>query len=71
MATVAPAPNGRIKLTWAQVVAFVGWLAMALLAYGAVDSRVRVLEDRYDRLLLDVTEIKDDVKTLLQRESNQ
>ena len=66
--TATPAPsNGRIKLTWPQIVALVGWLAVGLLAYGAIDSRVRLLEDRYDRLFLDVSEIKSDVKLLLRR----
>lgn len=60
--------NGRIKLTWPQIVAFIGWLAMAFLAYGAVDTRVKVLEDRYDRLFQDVREMKADLKFLVQRE---
>lgn len=60
--------NGRIKLTWAQIVAFIGWLAMALLAYGAVDTRVKVLEDRYDRLFQDVKEMKADIKILVRRD---
>lgn len=62
-----PETNGRIKLTWPQIVAFIGWLSVALLAYGAVDARVRVLEDRYERVFQDLADIKTDVRTLLQR----
>lgn len=36
-------------------------------AMGTLQTRVSVLEDRYDRLILDVSEIKADVKVLLQR----
>ena len=38
--------NGRIKLSWGQIVIFVGWLVSVLLAYGAVESRVLVLDSR-------------------------
>jgi hypothetical protein len=41
-----PESNGRIKLTWPQIVAFIGWFAVALLAYGAMDSRVNVIDSR-------------------------
>lgn len=62
--------NGRIKLTWPQIVVIVSWIVTVLLAYGAVDSRLRLLEDRYERLFSDVSEIKADVKTILQREGH-
>lgn len=59
--------NGRFKVSWTQVVVLVGWLVTALMAYGAVDSRVKVLEDRYDRLFQDVKDIKSDVRYLVER----
>lgn len=61
-------PNGRIKLSWGQIVVIVSWIVTVLLAYGAVDARVSVLEDRYERLFRDVGEIKSDVKALLRRD---
>lgn len=42
----------------------IGWVVAALLAYGAVEARVRVLEDRYERIKEDLSEIKSDVKAL-------
>lgn len=59
--------NGRIRLSWAQVVTVVAWLVGGLMAYGALDARIRVLEDRFLRLTADISEVKTDVKTLLQR----
>ena len=47
----------------------------ALVAYftaiGTLQARVSVLEDRYERLSDDVSEIKRDVKQLLQRRPSQ
>ena len=57
--------NGRIRMNW-QMVA--GWIVTALLAYGAVEARVRVLEDRYERIIYDIGEIKSDVKTLIRNQ---
>ena len=59
--------NGRVRVSWGQVVTVVGWLVGGMLAYGALDGRVRVLEDRYLRMSTDVNEIKSDVKALLRR----
>lgn len=60
--------NGRIRVSFGQIAVIVGWLATVLLAYGAVDSRVAVLEERYERLFQDIGEIKRDVRTLIQRD---
>lgn len=57
--------NGRLRVNW-QTVA--GWVVTALLAYGAVEARVRVLEDRYERIIYDISEIKSDVKTLIRNQ---
>lgn len=59
--------NGRLRVSWGQIVVVVTWLVTALLAYGAVDARVRVLEDRYERLFQDLADIKKDVRTLVER----
>lgn len=57
--------GGRLRINW-QMVA--GWVVTALLAYGAVEARVRVLEDRYERIIYDISEIKSDVKTLIRNQ---
>ena len=56
--------NGNgFKVNWqAAIVVLVTWFASALLAYGAVDARVKVLEASYERLLQDMREIKSDVR---------
>jgi hypothetical protein len=60
--------NGGVRINWqSALVVLVGWLVSAVLAYGAVDARVRVLEASYDRLLYDMREIKTDVKQILER----
>lgn len=60
--------NGRLKLDWPKVVAtVVAWLVAVMLAYGAMNTRVAVIEERYDRLTEDVREMKSDLKTLLRR----
>jgi hypothetical protein len=52
-----------MRLNWqAALVVLVGWLVSAVLAYGAVDARVKVLEASYERLLQDMREIKADVR---------
>ena len=65
MSDEANGQNGRIRMNW-QMVA--GWIVTALLAYGAVEARVRVLEDRYERIIYDIGEIKSDVKTLIRNQ---
>jgi hypothetical protein len=45
----------------------IGWIVAALMAYSAFDSRVARLEDRYDRIQVDISEVKGDVKQLLRQ----
>lgn len=57
-----------VQINWqSAVIVLITWLISALLAYGAVDARVRVLEDRYQRMVTDIGDIKVDVKELLRR----
>lgn len=63
------AENGSsFKVRWDVIATVTAWLIGGLLAYGSLDARIKVLEDRYDRLTSDIREIKADVKVLLQRE---
>lgn len=57
-----------LKVNWqGALVVLIGWIVSAMLAYGAVDARVKVLEDRYERLMQDISEIKRDVRQLVSR----
>lgn len=60
--------DDNLRVRWDVIATVVAWLIGGLLAYGALDARIQVLEDRYLRLSSDVSEIKTDVKTLLRRE---
>ena len=46
MSILSKDTNGRIKLTWPQIVVTVAWLASVLLAYGTMKSRIDVLDSR-------------------------
>ena len=46
------------------------WLVSILLAWGVVQTRVAVLEERVDQIRTDLAELKADVKTLLRRGSH-
>ncbi len=59
--------NGRVRVSWAVIATLIVWLVAVIMAYGAQSTRITRLEDRYDRLSGDVTEIKQDVKTILRR----
>jgi hypothetical protein len=59
----------RFKVSWEVVVTVVAWLVGGMLAYGTLDARIRVLEDRYLRMSSDLIEIKTDVKALLRQEA--
>jgi hypothetical protein len=52
------------RIKWETVL---GWLIAALLAYGAVDRRVAVLETKYDIVQDQLRDIQKDVKELLKR----
>lgn len=54
-------------MSWAVIVTVVGWLVGGMLAYGSLDGRIRVMEDRYLRMSNDIGDIRSDVKTLLRR----
>lgn len=56
--------GSRFRVTWREAVT---WLIAGLIAYGTVNARVAVLESRVDGLRSDVSEIRQDVKTLLRR----
>lgn len=60
----APPVEGRPvqKFSWEKALAY---LIAGLLAYGAIQSRIAVLEVRYEQMARDVAEIKSDVKTLI------
>lgn len=59
--------NGRIRVSWTVIVTVVGWLVCGMLAYGALDGRIGILEDRYLRISSDINEMKADLKQLLRR----
>lgn len=59
--------NGRIRVNPAVLVQIVAWLVSILLAYGALNARISVLETKYDQQARDISEIKADVKQLLKR----
>ena len=61
-------PNGRIKVSWEVIVTVIAWLIGGVLAYGSLDARISVLEDRNLRMQTDLSEIKADVKQLLRRD---
>jgi hypothetical protein len=52
------------RIKWETVL---GWLIAALLAYGAVDRRVAILETKYDIVQDQLRDIQKDVKELLKR----
>lgn len=57
----------RFKVSQNTVLTVVGWIVSVLLAYGAMNVRVAVIEERVNSLRADIVEIKSDVKTLLTR----
>lgn len=59
--------NGRIKMSPSTLAQLVVWLVSILLAYGALNARISVLETKNDTQARDLIEIKNDVKALLQR----
>lgn len=60
--------TGRPQINWQTAfIVLITWVASALLAYGAMDGRLRVLEDRYERVYTDIDQIKRDIRVLLER----
>lgn len=60
--------NGRIKVSWNVVVTVVAWVIGGLLAYGAIDGRIRVLEANSETVQDALREIRTDIKELLRRD---
>lgn len=57
----------KLRVRWDVIVTVVAWLVGGLLAYGALDARIRVLESQYLGTADDIREIKSDIKQLLRR----
>jgi len=57
----------RISLSFTVLAQVAGWLIGVLLAYGAIQARVAVVENNVSALQTDLREVKTDVKTLLLR----
>jgi len=55
------------KVSWSVLSTIGIWLVSILLAWGVVQTKVAVLEERVGQLRADLAEIKADVKTLLRR----
>ena len=55
------------KVSWSVLSTIGIWLVSILLAWGVVQTRVAVLEERVDQIRADLAELKADVKTLLRR----
>ena len=58
-------PESRVS--WSVLSTIGIWLVSILLAWGVVQTRVAVLEERVDQIRADLAELKADVKTLLRR----
>ena len=55
------------KVSWSVLSPIGIWLVSILLAWGVVQTRVAVLEERVDQIRADLAELKADVKTLVRR----
>lgn len=67
---MVPEPDGSsppIRLTWSFALQVGVWIITVMLAYGALNERISVLEYKYDRMQQDLSEIKGDVKILVRR----
>lgn len=56
--------NGRLRIEWGVLLQIIVYIVTLTLAYSALDKRISRLEDRYDRILLDLGEIKADVRRM-------
>lgn len=59
--------NGRIKIDKTTAVQVIAWIVAALLTYGAINARVAVVESQVNDMKEALTEIRQDVKTLLRK----
>jgi hypothetical protein len=57
----------RFRMSQSTLLTVIGWIVSVLLAYGAMNVRVSVIEERVNVMRADLAEIKSDVKTLLTR----
>jgi hypothetical protein len=55
------------KLPVSLALQFAAWLVALLLAYGAMEARVQVVETKVESMKSDLAEIKGDVKLLIRR----
>lgn len=59
--------NGRLRLSWTAAAQLIGWLVATLLAYGAINSRVAVLESRQHALDSRIERIENKIDRILER----
>jgi hypothetical protein len=59
--------DSKLQISSSVALQLVGWLVGVLLAYGAMNVRVSVVEQRVNDVRADIQEVKQDVKTLLRR----
>lgn len=59
--------NGRLRVGSGIALQIIVYVIVVVLAYAALDRRIAVLEAKYDRIASDLTEIKSDLKRLLQK----
>lgn len=59
--------NGKLRVDQGLAIQLIVWLVAALLTYGAINSRVAVVESQMHQFRSDINEIKSDVKSLLRR----
>lgn len=59
--------NGRWKIDPRLFVSIVGWIVSIMLAWGYVNTKLAVVESKVERLQQDMTDMRGDVRALLQR----
>jgi hypothetical protein len=59
--------SSKTKVDVGSVTKVAAWIVAAVLAYGALSTRIAVLESNYSRIVQDIAEIKADVKALLRK----
>lgn len=55
------------SISWSTFMNVVGWVVAALLTYSAINARVSVVENEVKTIRENMTEMKNDVKTLLRK----
>lgn len=63
--------NGKVRIDPSIALQIVAWVVAVIVAYGMVRADVAVLQTKYDRLAQDISEIKTDVRELLNRGRTQ